>query len=115
MISLAGETYRGGLASILTAKCSGCRLELAFPTSNRVTCIGEATRWECNVEAVWGQMVTGGGYAPLEESLAVLGVPVMTKKAFIATERDLAQAWRRSYARGCRRRKKDSNKQEVIP
>ena len=32
---------------------------------------------------VWGQMVTGGGHAHL---MTVMGVPVMTKEAFIATE-----------------------------
>ncbi len=92
-ISLTGETYRGGLASILTAKCSGCRMELAFPTSSKVTSLSGARRWECNLAAVWGQMVTGGGHAPLQEAMSILGVPVMTKKAFIATEKDIAQQW----------------------
>ena len=35
--------------------------------------------WECNLAAVWGQLATGGGLAPLRESMSVLGVPVMTK------------------------------------
>ena len=35
-----------------------------------------------NLAAVWGQMSTGGGYSPLQESVRVL---VMTKKAFIHT------------------------------
>ena len=92
-VSLVGETYCGGLASILSAKCSGCRIELAFPTSSKVSSLGGARRWECNMAAVWGQMVTGGGHAPLEEAMSVLGIPVMAKKSFIATEKDIAQQW----------------------
>ncbi len=36
-----------------------------------------------------GQMVVGGGHSHLEEAMSVLGVPVMTKKSFINTERDI--------------------------
>ena len=46
------------------------------------------------MSAVWGQMVTGGGYSQLEESMSVLGVPVMTKASFISTERDIGEWWR---------------------
>ena len=41
-----------------------------------------------------GQMVTGGGHAPRTESMSVLGVPVMTKKSFMAIEKVLGE-WRR--------------------
>ena len=34
-LSLVGETYCSGLASVLSAKCSGCRMEVAFPTSSK--------------------------------------------------------------------------------
>ena len=37
--------------------------------------------------------MTGGGHAPLEEAMSVLGVPVMTKKSCMATEKDVAQQW----------------------
>lgn len=90
-VFLAGESYRGGLASILTAKCTGCRAQLAFPTSPRVTTIGGA---RSNLAAVWGQMATGGGHAPLEEAMSILGIPVMTKKTFVATEKEISQQWR---------------------
>ena len=92
-ITLIGERNREGLASILAAKCSGCRLEVAFPTSSKITGVGRGQRWESNLAAVWGQMSTGGGHAPLSETMAVLGVPVMTKRAFIATEQAVGQAW----------------------
>ena len=32
-------------------------------------------------------MSTGGGHAPLAETVSVLGVPVLTKKSFMATRR----------------------------
>ena len=49
--------------------------------------------WECNLAAVWGQMVTGGGHAPLTESMAVLGIPSLTKKAFMTIEKRIGQWW----------------------
>ena len=42
---------------------------------------------------LYGPDVTGGGHAPLSETMAVLGVPVMIKRAFIATEQAVGQAW----------------------
>ena len=90
---LAGERNREGLASILSARCSGCRLEIAFPTSSKVNGVGSGQRWESNLAAVWGQMSTGGGHAPLTESMSLLGVPVMTKKSFMATERAIGHTW----------------------
>ena len=92
-ISLTGESYRNGLASILSARCSGCRMEMAFPTSSRLGSQGCGRRWECNLAAVWGQVVTGGGHSSLNESLSVLGVPTMGKKAFMATEKALDRCW----------------------
>ena len=39
--------------------------------------------------ALWGQVVTEGGHSPLAEAVSsVLGVPVMSKKSFIATEKE---------------------------
>ena len=95
-ISLTGERYREGLASVLSATCSGCRMEVAFPTSSKVTGLGGDQQWECNLAAVWGQMSTGRGHAPLAETMSVLGVPVMTKKSFVATEKALGRSWRES-------------------
>ena len=39
-------------------------------------------------------MCTGGGHATLQESLGYVGVPVMTKKSFISTERTIGEWWR---------------------
>ena len=92
-ISLVGETHKNGLASILYAKCNTCNHELSFATSQKVGGVGNRMRWEANVASVWGQMATGGGHARLEEVMALLGVPVMSKKSFIATESALDKAW----------------------
>ena len=90
-ISMTGEHYWECLASSsVPATCSGCRMEVVFPTSSKVTDLGGGgggQRWECNLAAVWGQMSTGGGHAPLAETVSVLGVPVLTKKSFMATRR----------------------------
>lgn len=44
--------------------------------------------------AVWAQMATGQGHSQLEESMSVIGVPVMTKASFITTERDIGEQWK---------------------
>ena len=79
--------------SVLSAKCSGCRMEVAFSTSSKVSGLSGGKRWECNLAAVWGQMSTGGGHVPLTETMSTLGVPVMTKKSFMATERAVSDWW----------------------
>ncbi len=38
-------------------------------------------------------MSTGGSHAPLAENMSELGVPVMTKKSFKATEKAIGHAW----------------------
>jgi len=38
-------------------------------------------------------MATGGGFNLLEESMSVLGIPVMTKKAFVHTEHIIGKWW----------------------
>ncbi len=53
------------------------------------------SRWECNLAAVWGQMATGGGHSQLEETMSIVGVPVMTSASFIRTERDIGELWKR--------------------
>jgi len=38
-------------------------------------------------------MATGSGFNPLKESMSVLGIPVMTKKAFVHTEHMIGKWW----------------------
>ena len=40
-------------------------------------------------------MCTGGGHSKLEET-SIVGVPVMTKKSFIDTERDIGEMWKQA-------------------
>ena len=77
-IIIAGEC-KAGLASILTTCCTGCNKEFSFPTSSKVQGSSGGSFWECNLAAVWGQMMSGGGHATLTEALAVIGVPVMMR------------------------------------
>ena len=85
---------RDGLASILSTCCSTCGYVIQLETSDKVRGPRGYRRWECNLAAVWGQMSTGGGHAQLQENVSVLGVPVMTKKSFIRTEKDIGEWWR---------------------
>ncbi len=39
-------------------------------------------------------MSTGGGHSALEETMSVMGVPVMTKNSFIDTERAIGEMWK---------------------
>ena len=91
-IILTGEK-RYGLASVLSSKCNRCGYEIVLESSRKVKGPREYQRWECNLAAVWGQMITGGGHSPLKESMSVLGVPVMNKSCFQQTERDIGEWW----------------------
>ena len=92
-IVLTGE-MRQGLASILYSECTKCGHKIQLDTSDKVVGPKGYNRWECNLAAVWGQMVTGGGHACLQETLSVLGIPSMTKKTFMSTERDIGEFWK---------------------
>ena len=70
---------------------------MVFPTSSKVASLSGSKRWECNVAAVWGQMATGGGHTPSAEAMTVLGVPVMSKKSFLATEKEIGCKWWTSF------------------
>ena len=96
-IVLSGET-RHGLASILTGQCTVCKHTITLETSSKVKGPKNHSRWECNLAAVWGQMTTGGGHSHLEETMSMLGVPVMTKANFISTERDIGHWWKEKLA-----------------
>ena len=93
--TLDGET-RDRLASILS-RCSVCRHAIQLETSPKVKGPKQYRRWECNLAAVWGQMVTAGGHSHLEETLSVLGVPVMSKKASSIQRGTLAAGGKKSW------------------
>lgn len=82
-----------GLASILSTS-SKCGDVMQLETSDKVQGLHGYRQWECNLAAIWGEMSTGGGHTRLQETMSVLGVPVMTKKSFIQTEKDIGEWWR---------------------
>ena len=91
---LVGVKDKQGLCSIVTSRCTGCLKEFQFATSSRARGLSGGQYWECNLAAVWGQMATGGGHAPLTESMAILGIPSLTKKTFMAIEKRIGDWWR---------------------
>ena len=93
-VILSGEV-RDGLVSIISGKCSTCNHTIKLQTSKKVKGPRGYNRWECNLAAVWGQMSTGGGHSQLEETMSVVGVPVMTSASFVRTERDIGEVWKR--------------------
>lgn len=91
-IILSGE-QKSGLASIISSHCSKCSFIIPLTTSNKVSGPKGISRWEINLAAVWGQMCTGGGHSKLKDNMSILGVPVMSPKNFINTERSIGQWW----------------------
>ena len=92
-ITIEGESQQG-LASIISVKCMGCNEIVKLESSAKIVGPKGIKRWECNVAAVWGQMATGGGYSKLNETMTTLGVPCMSQKSFINTERQIGEWWR---------------------
>ena len=93
-IIMFGELNRAGMASTLCCRCTGCLREFKFSTSSKVQGMTGGKCWETNLAAVWSQMSTGGGHAPLAETMAVLGVQTMSRQSFMSTERKICEWWR---------------------
>ena len=118
-ISLTGERYREGLASVLSATCSGCRMEVAFPTSSKVTglgggstvgvqpgsCLGaDVDRWRpC---ATRGDNVRAGGAGDDQEVLCCHREGSWSVMAGVA---------RGEHEGGCRGGKEECHREGVIP
>ena len=79
--------------SVLSSQCSRCSFTIDLNTSRKVVSPKGKLRWEANLAAVWGQMSTGGGYSKLKETMSTLGVPVMSPKNIICTERSIGLCW----------------------
>ena len=82
-----------GFASVISSKCGGCGKVIPFSTSTKLTDSGGGQQWTNNFAAVWGQMVVGGGFNHLQESMSVLGIPTMCKNSFMATECAIGKWW----------------------
>ena len=64
--------------------------------------------------AVWGQMCSGSGHARLKEIAAVLGIPTMTKKAFVATESAIDKCWWQSLDESMKEAAKEEHLRQTL-
>ena len=87
-----GESSRYGLASVLVSQCQKCHSIFRCYTSTKLT-HSNNTHYTTNVQAVLGQIATGGGAEHLEEQLACVQVPALTKVSFILLERTLGRVF----------------------
>ena len=81
-------------AGTIKGDCSNCEHAITLETYKKVKGPRGYNQWECNLAAVWGQIATGTGHRQLEETMSVMGVPVLTKATFISTERDIGECWK---------------------
>ena len=82
-----------GLASIIAYHCLGCGEKISFATSTRVSSLEGSHYWTFNLGAFWGKIVTEGGYSDLQVVISSLGVAVMVKRTFIATDKKVGKWW----------------------
>ena len=91
---ISGEVRRDGLASVLEVSCDGCDEKLAIESSDKIVgSKGMNTRYSVNVGAVWGQMATGGGQRNLNEFMASINAPGMSKPTFNHIETQIGKKW----------------------
>ena len=90
---------RDGLASVLEVGCDSCENTSLIETSQKIEGSAEINqRYSINVGAVWGQMATGGGHKPLNETMAAINVPGISKKTFIKIENQIGASWEKILA-----------------
>jgi hypothetical protein len=93
-IQLVSEVRHKGLASILLARCEGCRQEFRFETSPKVQTSSGSNRYAINVRAVWGTMATGGGASNLTETLGTMDIPSLSQPTFTQIEQEISDWWK---------------------
>ena len=92
-VKLVCETQVHGLASVLLAECQMCRKQFRLCTSDTVICDNGDNRFDINVRAVWGEMVTGGGCTSLNERMGTLGVGHISGHTFRDIENQVSKWW----------------------
>ncbi|ESO82752.1 hypothetical protein LOTGIDRAFT_155770 [Lottia gigantea] len=93
VVKLVAEKQRLGLASIMQAECQGCGQLFQLSTSKKTTSSSGLKRYDINLRAVWGSMVTGSGLSHLSECLGTMGVPSMSQPTFTAIEQEIGNWW----------------------
>ena len=58
-------------------------------------------------------MATGGGHSQLKETMSVVGVPVMTKSAFVHSERSTGEWWHKAQWLKLGEKRNSSARREV--
>ena len=92
--SMNNEVYREGMASIFEVSCYSCEEKFTMETSTKIAgSKGINKRYSVNVGAVWGQMATGGEQRKLNEMMASMGIPGMSKGTFIQIETQIGTKW----------------------
>ena len=94
-----GECRRQGLNSMLISKCPKCNKLFKLNTSQQLQ-IGQGYHFSTNIGAVLGQIATGGGSAHLEEQLACVDVPSISKPHFIKLEEALGHTFNTIVTQG---------------
>jgi hypothetical protein len=92
-ILLMNETRTQGLASEIRGQCQGCDQAYVFRTSPLINTSESGKRFEVNVRAVWGTMVSGGGRAQLNETMCTLGLSGLSQPTFSAIEHEIGSLW----------------------
>lgn len=91
-IKLISEIRQYGLASVLMAECQGCLRKFEFDTSPKLN--NNCRRYDVNVRAVWGSIVTGNGAAHMNEFLGTMDSPGLTQSTFTSIEEQIGEWWR---------------------
>ena len=75
-------------------RCDGCENTIHVASSDKIVgSKGFNERYSVNVGAVWGQMATGGGQSNLNEFLASINVPGLSKPTFTKIETQIGNKW----------------------
>ncbi|KAK3084518.1 hypothetical protein FSP39_014666 [Pinctada imbricata] len=74
----------------MLAQCQGCQKKFTVETSPKLP---GTKRYDVNVRAVWGSMVTGNGPSHLNEFLATVNSPGISQPTFTAIETEIGKWW----------------------
>lgn len=85
LIPTKEESKGHGLFRHIHFKCTACNVETVRATEN------PNKTSDLNVGAVWGTLATGNTFSHLEEQLACMNIPPMTKPTFQRIETELGE------------------------
>ncbi|KAI8487980.1 hypothetical protein Bbelb_344280 [Branchiostoma belcheri] len=95
---LKTEVKRKGFASTLLYVCSACNKKLLVEMQPKIKGPNRRMRHQVNMQAVWGFMSVGDGYANMNEVMSVMGIPSPSERTFIDTEHTIGEIWRKELA-----------------